>query len=389
MAHVQKVKAAGVGPMVGHYAREAEKRGYRRDNIDPERTGLNYAVGFGGVSDTDALAARVRERVSEAVRGHEGLTGKSVRKDANVIMDWVVTLPKDCPEELQGRFFEAAVDFIQQRYGRENVPGGFVHLDESRPHVHVPVVPVLDGKLVAAKVVNRADLRSFHGDLGRAVDEALGVHVSVELDESQQGEKQLSHLSHAEYRAARDELTRTMAERDHEVALTEEVKAVTNSAFEVQSAAVRDQMAALDRAREAEERAALAEERAARAEQAAARAQERLEGVQRDLGSAERRLEDLRGRVSAAKRRFDGLVRAFCRRFQPVLYDIPDRLRGLFERYGFQLEVTRAEDYGNRPLSESQARMPSPDELFRSARETAAKEVQGPYEGPRRGGRAR
>lgn len=203
MAHVVKIKSSGMAPMVGHYNREAERRGFERENIDPSRMPENYAV---GAPDTDALAAQVRQRVADAVESHEKVSGKALRKDANVLADWVVTCPQDCPEELRGRFFETVVEFIQGRYGRENVPGGFVHMDEKTPHVHVPVVPERGGKLVASKVIDRADLKSFHGDLGKAVDEALGLHVSIELDEERQGEKQLSHLDQREYKAAKDRL---------------------------------------------------------------------------------------------------------------------------------------------------------------------------------------
>lgn len=213
MAHVAKVKSAGVAPMVGHYAREAERRGFERDNIDGSRTRLNYAISGSGsgreflaVPNPDDLAARVRGRISEAVESHEKVSGKALRKDANVMFDWVVTLPKDCPEDRARDFFTAAVGFIQGRYGAENVPGGFVHMDEATPHVHVPVVPVKGGKLVGAKVVNRTDLKTFHKDLSAAVDASLGFHVSIELDEAQKGAKQLSALSQDEYKVAKDEL---------------------------------------------------------------------------------------------------------------------------------------------------------------------------------------
>ena len=81
-------------------------------------------------------------------------------------------------------------------------------MDEATPHAHIPVVPVRDGRLRSAKVFTRSDLRSFHKDLGRAEDAALGRHVSVELGPERQGEKQLSHLGQAEYLAAREEAAR-------------------------------------------------------------------------------------------------------------------------------------------------------------------------------------
>ena len=206
MAHLAHYKRSGAAPMLAHYERRAElERGFTRENVDASRTGGNYAI---GADSPQALAAALRARVEGAVREHEQTAGRAVRRDANVISDWVVTLPRDCPPEDARRFFEVAVDLCRERYGAENVLGGFVHMDETTPHVHIPVVPVRDGRLRSAKVFTRADLRSFHKDLGRAEDAALGRHVSVELGPERQGEKQLSHLGQAEYVAAREEAAR-------------------------------------------------------------------------------------------------------------------------------------------------------------------------------------
>lgn len=206
MAHLAHYKRSGAAPMLAHYERRAElERGFTRENVDASRTGGNYAI---GADSPQALAAALRARVEGAVREHEQTAGRAVRRDANVISDWVVTLPRDCPPEDARRFFEVAVDLCRERYGAENVLGGFVHMDETTPHVHIPVVPVRDGRLRSAKVFTRADLRSFHKDLGRTEDAALGRHVSVELGPERQGEKQLSHLGQAEYVAAREEAAR-------------------------------------------------------------------------------------------------------------------------------------------------------------------------------------
>ena len=202
MAHCEKYKITAVAPMVAHYERSREGV-LNRENIDHTRTNLNYNLRPGG---------DVCERVQQAVHTHEQEAGKAVRKDANVMFDWVVTLPQDCPQERTEEFFESVVSFIEQRYGKDNILGAYVHMDETTPHVHVPVVPMMDGRLRASKMVNRNDLLRFHGELSEHVEQELGIHVSVELSEEKAQEKALSNVPQKQLDAAREALKEELAE---------------------------------------------------------------------------------------------------------------------------------------------------------------------------------
>lgn len=225
MAHVMKIKQGAVAPLVAHYERTPElERGFVRGNIDPSRTALNYNL----------LPHDVRGEVAGGIEQHERTASKAIRKDANVLFDWVVTMPKDCPPERGREFFEAVAAFMRERYGDGNVLGCYVHMDEATPHAHVPVMPMIGGKMQASKLVNRADLKTFHADLGRAVDSALGMHVSIELDERDAGEKQLSHLSQTEYVAAK---ARLESLRREEVELGEEIEQLEPAAQTVAESA--------------------------------------------------------------------------------------------------------------------------------------------------------
>lgn len=338
MAHVAKVKSSGVSPMVAHYAREAEKRGYVRENIDPERTADNYAIGAVSVK---ALAERVRDRVSSAVDEHERTAGRAVRKDANVMMDWVVTAPKDLKTADQRRFFDEVVGFIQDRYGRENVPGGFVHMDETSPHVHVPMIPVVDGRLVAAKVVNRADLRTFHKDLGRAVDDALGYHVSIELDEQQRGEKQLSHLSQRDYIAAKDEIAATKTRLEH---LQWEVKALEPAAETIAESA-----RSLWEARETggREKVLASEIEGLRSEISGLRS--RIAAAEREKAELERGVRELGERAGGLRARCEAAreqVRVLAERVRGFVDHVGERMAAVLNRFGVRAYA------GAAPLSE-------------------------------------
>lgn len=222
MAHVMKIKSGSVGALVDHYERNREGT-LIRENIDPERTHLNY-----NLRPTD-----VQEWVRMAKLQHEQEAGRAVRSDANVLFDWVVTLPEDCPAESATEFFTACVEFLEDRYGASNVLGGYVHMDETTPHIHAPVMPLIGGKLQASKMVTRADLRTFHGDLNRHVDERLGFHVSVELDEDQHVKKAMNNLDQNELKLAAkrlEHLQRTTEEAERDVGRLESEIAAAEAA---------------------------------------------------------------------------------------------------------------------------------------------------------------
>lgn len=319
MAHLAHYKRSGVAAMVGHYDREAERKGYHRENIDPSRTVQNFAI---GADSPDALAAAVRARVGQAVAQHEESTGKRIRKDANVLSDWVITLPKDCPREYAPAFFQICVTAVQARYGKENVPGGFVHMDESTPHVHIPVVPVKDGRLRASKVFTRADLQGFHSYIGKACDTILGFHVSVELDPQDAGAKQLSHLKQKDYKLAKDEL------RDaQEKALRASGKAA--EARKAQTVAENAQKASEERRRaeNAAEARAVAQRR--KAEEDAAQAREDAAVAQADAAAWQSIVADVQG-VSYVDA--EGHERMGIKGMEQAYTAAQDRLKGIQEQ---------------------------------------------------------
>ena len=171
MAHVEKYNKSAVGRMFAHYARE--NRTYSNESIDPERTHLNYNLVNHGMSQIDFL----HQRLSEVKVQN--------RKDVNVMCDWIITAPKDLPEEDLKRFFSFSFDFFSQRYGKENVISANVHMDETTPHMHFSFIPVTEDKrkggykVSAKEVINRSDLQSLHGDLKHYLENALGYQVNV------------------------------------------------------------------------------------------------------------------------------------------------------------------------------------------------------------------
>ena len=205
MAHVEKFQAAALGRMCGHYERRAEiDHGYKRENIDNERSWLNYNL---GPQRPESQVEFINNRIDSLN------LKRRPRKDAVRMCDCVITMPKSFEPSRQREFFDAAYAFLSQRYGEENVVSAWVHRDEAMPHMHFAWVPVTqDGRLSAKTVVNRLNLKTLHPDMQVAMETALGCKVEVLLDPEKAGEKQLSSLSQPEYIAAKTELARIEGE---------------------------------------------------------------------------------------------------------------------------------------------------------------------------------
>ena len=207
MAHMAKYKAGAVAGLVRHYGRTADEKSTdgepiarKNPRIDPTRTHLNY-----NIAPTDAEA-----RVAAAMAAHRVKAGRAPRKDAVVMADWVVTLPRDCPKGREKAFFKSVVGFVGDRYGKDNLLGAWVHRDETTPHVHVAFVPMRDGKLQASKVLDRNDLRSFHRDLSKRVKDDLELEkpLSILVDRGDAARSKMNRLKIDEWMDAQDELSK-------------------------------------------------------------------------------------------------------------------------------------------------------------------------------------
>lgn len=163
MAHMMKHTKASCGHMFAHFDRKAEH--ISNENLDRTRTPLNYNLATHQQMDQGEF---VRQRCSEVHCQN--------RKDVNVMVSWVITAPKDLQVEQEKDFFQASYDFLEKKYGKENVVSAYVHMDEATPHMHFAFVPVVPDerrgyKVSAKECVNKAHLATFHEELQKYLQE--------------------------------------------------------------------------------------------------------------------------------------------------------------------------------------------------------------------------
>lgn len=198
MAHIAKYKATSVGHMLAHYRRDESSLG--RDNIDPKRVKNDMVVAHYTNKDGKLVVGRVVpregepnwgtvERRIERVNEAQKAAGKrATRKDAVVMADVVVTLPDNVRKGDEDRFFRLTYWYLSNKFGIDNMMGGYVHKDEvlkdgtpARDHMHAPFTPILDGRFNYKQMCPRSFYQSMHKELGDYLERCLGYRPEVEL----------------------------------------------------------------------------------------------------------------------------------------------------------------------------------------------------------------
>ena len=246
MAHIAKYKAISVGHMLAHYRRDASSM--ERDNIDPKRVKNDMVVGHYTNKDGRLVVGRVVpregepnwgtvERRIERVNEAQKAAGKrATRKDAVVMADVVVTLPDNVRKGDEDRFFRLTYWYLSNKFGIDNMMGGFVHKDEvlkdgtpARDHMHVPFTPILDGRFNYKKMCPRMFYQNMHRELGDYLEKRLGYRPEVELAEETRAQRVYTDRSvdidkvrgavdRAVVRPAEDEAARIVAAAKEEAA---------------------------------------------------------------------------------------------------------------------------------------------------------------------------
>lgn len=246
MAHIAKYKATSVGHMLAHYRRDASS--LERDNIDQKRVENDMVVGHYTNKDGRLVVGRVVpregepnwgtvERRIERVNEAQKAAGKrATRKDAVVMADVVVTLPDNVRKGDEDRFFRLTYWYLSNKFGIDNMMGGFVHKDEvlkdrtpARDHMHVPFTPILDGRFNYKKMCPRTFYQNMHRELGDYLEKRLGYRPEVELDEETRArrvytdksvdiDKVRGAVDRAVVRPAEDEAARIVAAAKEEAA---------------------------------------------------------------------------------------------------------------------------------------------------------------------------
>jgi hypothetical protein len=195
MANFTKFKAEQIRNLDMHTSRKADDgHNHSNENIDISKTHLNYNLAHEQKLNANDF---IQERLSKI---------KVDKRCKTTAVGVIVTLPKDF-EGNQQDFFKATYDFLQKRYGKDNVISAWVHVDEKQPHLHYLTVPVQhqikkykDGtvkefdKLCGKDLETRQTLKEFHGKLKDHLETVLKCPCNVLNGATANGNKTINQL---------------------------------------------------------------------------------------------------------------------------------------------------------------------------------------------------
>lgn len=163
----QMVRAAKINGRVKalqalkHNLREIPAELYSREKIDHELSHMNkILVG-------EASSHLCMKFIEKTIEDHEI---KKLRKDAVYLIEVIVSLPSDHNIDDES-FFIDAVEWSKNFY-TNHVINAVIHRDQTRPHCHILILPLQQGKMIGSKLMGyRGRLRqiqeSFHEQVGK------------------------------------------------------------------------------------------------------------------------------------------------------------------------------------------------------------------------------
>lgn len=154
-----------------HNLREIQKEFGAEGHIDAQRICLNEIIaGPATAAEVEALAQSLRN----------GIGYCPPRKDFTQAHEIVFTLSSNTSLDTR-RFFDFCLEFVVGEFGQGTVLSAVIHRDESAPHMHVLLIPIVDGQYVGSPLITKPSLAKLIEKFALVAQKSFGVIVERTL----------------------------------------------------------------------------------------------------------------------------------------------------------------------------------------------------------------
>ena len=149
--------------------RDESYKSTKNPQIDHARTPNNYHI----IGRSETYLSYIDKRIKELA------PKRKIKDDAVLINSFILGSDGEffahLSQEQQKEFFRDCVMCFADRYGEQNIISAVVHVDETTPHMHLNLIPVLDGRLCSKQLFDRKALRDLQTDFHEKVGKKWGL----------------------------------------------------------------------------------------------------------------------------------------------------------------------------------------------------------------------
>lgn len=177
-----------------------KKMNHKNPNINSEETEKNMNFYF-DKNQNDFLECTDLSQIETVLNDRLKEVKKPLRKDAVIVRPLILQLDPSFYDEYEDENNESITTMIEwacNTFGKENIIGGSLHLDEASPHLHLLFTPVTDDGRLSQKdwFTSPKSLADMHNSLREHMADN-GYDIEMKRKKTS---KQVKRLTESEYR---------------------------------------------------------------------------------------------------------------------------------------------------------------------------------------------
>lgn len=242
-----KCKKNDLKGLLNHIERGSidKKINHKNPNINNNLTENNLNFYFNKNED-DLIECTDISQIENALSERLKEVKKPLRKDAVIVRPLILQLDPEYYrdyEEENNESITTMIEWVWNTFGKENIIGGSVHLDEASPHLHLLFTPVTDDGRLSQKdwFKSPKELTEMHNSLREYMSNA-GFDIEMNRKKTTKQVKRLTETEYRDYKKIEEESKRLKA-RENDLKAREEalkqqqlnIQAIQEKALKTQS----------------------------------------------------------------------------------------------------------------------------------------------------------
>lgn len=166
-------KSVTLAQAARHNLRELQAERGSRAHISTDLTPLNCVLH--GPAESGAMLA-----LASGLMQRYQVPRCKLRRDHVQALEFVISLPASSTVDPLV-YFKASTDWLLKTFGSEMLLSVVVHLDESAPHMHALVLPIIQGVYQGGAPINRTNLPKLVSGFAELVGKPFGLSFEPKL----------------------------------------------------------------------------------------------------------------------------------------------------------------------------------------------------------------